>query len=158
LTESGGGGGDAAAAKTAVRRVCAAKSAERRRTDPDRVVLPQLPELRLRLHVHGHTFLLSTRHHPPGQVQVDDHEVCLLRGPHVVSVIKRSRVRPSVRPSARPFARLSAPSINSSSSGERRVCCWVGRVQQMSIDDCCCRATCGPRKFWSDCKEVRHTC
>ena len=34
----------------------------------------------------------------------------------------------------------------------------VGRGQQISIDGCCCRATCGPRKFWSDCKEVQHNC
>ena len=26
-----------------------------------------------------------------------------------------------------------------------------------SIDSCCCRATCGPRKFRSDCEEVQHT-
>ena len=30
--------------------------------------------------------------------------------------------------------------------------------QQISLDSCCCRATCGSRKFWSDCKEVLHTC
>jgi len=30
--------------------------------------------------------------------------------------------------------------------------------QQISIDSCCCGATRRPRKFWSDCKEVHHTC
>jgi len=30
--------------------------------------------------------------------------------------------------------------------------------QQISVDSWCCRTTCGPRIFWSDCKEVRHTC
>ena len=34
----------------------------------------------------------------------------------------------------------------------------VGRGQQLSINSCCCHATCGPRKFWSDCKEMQHTC
>ena len=33
----------------------------------------------------------------------------------------------------------------------------VGRGQQISTNSCC-RATRGPRKFWSDCKEVQHTC
>ena len=31
-------------------------------------------------------------------------------------------------------------------------------LQQISIDSCCCRASCGPRKFWPDCKDVQHTC
>ena len=30
--------------------------------------------------------------------------------------------------------------------------------QQISTDSCCRRAACGPRKFWSDCKEVEHSC
>jgi len=33
----------------------------------------------------------------------------------------------------------------------------VGRGQQISIDSCCCRATPGPRKFWSNCNKIRHT-
>jgi len=39
----------------------------------------------------------------------------------------------------------------------RRFAAEVGRGQQISID-VCCRATCGPRKFWSDFKEAQHTC
>ena len=43
-----------------------------------------------------------------------------------------------------------------------RVCCrgLVRRGQQISIDkpSFCCRATCGLRKFWPDCREVLHTC
>jgi len=34
----------------------------------------------------------------------------------------------------------------------------VVRGQHISIDSCCYRATCGPRKFWPDCEEVQHTC
>jgi len=67
-----------------------------------------------------------------------------------VSVINRSSVRPSVR--------LSVPSIDCSSGGRRVCCCGQGRGQQKSIDSCCCRATRGPRKFRSDCKEVQHIC
>ena len=31
-------------------------------------------------------------------------------------------------------------------------------LSEPSVDSCCCRATCGPRKFWSDCEEVQHIC
>ena len=32
--------------------------------------------------------------------------------------------------------------------------------QEILMDSCCCccRATCGPRKCWSDCEEVHHAC
>ena len=59
-------------------------------------------------------------------------------------------------PSVRPSVRLSVPSINSSSVGGGFAAEVWRTPQQISIHSCCCRATCGPRKFWSDCKEVRH--
>ena len=59
----------------------------------------------------------------------------------MVSVIKRSSVRPSV------------PLINSS-SGDRRVCCWVGRGQQMSIT---MQRADRVYYFVSDCQEVQPT-
>ena len=62
------------------------------------------------------------------------------------SVKKWSRVRRSVR--------LSVPSVDSSSGGRRRFAAELGRGQQ--IDSCCCGGTCGPRKCWSDGKEVGH--
>jgi len=63
-------------------------------------------------------------------------------------VIKRWSVRLSVRP--------SVPSIDSSSSsGGDEFAAEVGRGQQISTDSSCCRATCGPHKFWSDYKEVQ---
>ena len=77
------------------------------------------------------------------------------------SVLKRSSVSPSVCLSVC----LSVPSINSSSDVRRAA--EFGRrlrisrtgyqatsvaVQPLS----CCYATCGPRKFWSDCKEIQH--
>ena len=34
----------------------------------------------------------------------------------------------------------------------------VWHKQQTSIDSCCFCVTCGPRKFWYDCKEVQHIC
>ena len=34
----------------------------------------------------------------------------------------------------------------------------IWRRQQISINNCCCCAICGPRKSWSDCKEVQHSC
>ena len=87
----------------------------------------------------------AREHWPPNLNPADVPE-------YAESVIKRSSVRPSVR--------ISVMSIDDSTGG-RRVCCW-GRARaalQILIDSCCRRATCGPRKFRSDCcKEVRHTC
>jgi len=58
-----------------------------------------------------------------------------------------------------PSVRLSVSSIVSSSNGLDGFAAEVGhRGQQISIDSCCCRATCGPRKVWSDCEEVQRTC
>jgi len=54
-----------------------------------------------------------------------------------------------------PSVRPSVPSIDSSSSGGGEFAAEVGRGQQISTDSSCCRATCGPRKFWSDYKEVQ---
>jgi len=73
-----------------------------------------------------------------------------VRGQHSMrhSVIKRSSVRPSVCLSSQSTAVAAA-------GGFAAV---VGRLQRISVDSCCYRATCGPRKFWSDCKEVQHTC
>jgi len=34
----------------------------------------------------------------------------------------------------------------------------LGRGQHVLIYSCCRRVTCGPRKFWSECMEVRHSC
>ena len=70
----------------------------------------------------------------------------------VSNIIKQSSVHQTVC--------LSVPSISSSS---RR---WpVGLLlrsgmglQQISINSCCYCATCRPRKFWSDCEKVQHTC
>ena len=62
------------------------------------------------------------------------------------NVKKWSRVRRSVR--------LSVPLVDSSSGGRRRFPAELGRGQQ--IDSCCCGGTCGPRKCWSDGKEVGH--
>jgi len=45
----------------------------------------------------------------------------------------------------------SVPSIDSSSRSRSGFVVDVGCEQQISIDS-------GPRKFWSDCKEVQHTC
>ena len=63
---------------------------------------------------------------------------------YAVSVKKRSS------------ARLSVPSIDNSGGG-RKVCCW-GPAQHISINSCCCRAICRPRRWSSDCKEVQHAC
>jgi len=77
-----------------------------------------------------------------------------LRGPHSMryavdlSVIKRSSVCLSVCLSCRSTA--AAPTGGFAAE--------VGRWQQISIDSCCCCATCGQRKFSSNCKEVLHTC
>ena len=61
---------------------------------------------------------------------------------------KRSSVRPPVFPSV-------CPSFDSSTGGwAGGFAAEVGRPQQISIDSSCSRATCGPCKFWSDCKEV----
>ena len=67
----------------------------------------------------------------------------------------RSRVYVTVRcPSVRPSLCLSRRSTAAAAAGG--FAAEVGRRgQQISIDSCCCRATCGPRKFWSDCKEVQ---
>jgi len=56
---------------------------------------------------------------------------------------------------------VECPSVRPSvcvSPVDRQQLRWVGRgrEQQISIDSSCCCATCGPRKFWSDCKEVQH--
>jgi len=60
-------------------------------------------------------------------------------------------------PSVRRF--FSIPLTDSSIGGRRGFAAEVGRgPQQISIDSYCCRATLGSRNFWSDCKEVRHTC
>ena len=64
------------------------------------------------------------------------------------NVIKRSSVRPSVC--------LSRRSTAAATSGG--FAAEVGRGQQISIDSYCCRATCGPRQFGSDCEGVQHTC
>ena len=58
----------------------------------------------------------------------------------------------SVRPSVRLSRRLAAAAAAGGFAAE------VGRGQQISIDSCCCRATCGPRKMWFDCKEVQRAC
>jgi len=65
---------------------------------------------------------------------------------YAVSVIKRSSVCQSICLSRR----LTVAAATGGFAAD------VGRRQQISIDSCCCRATCGPRKFWSDCKEVQH--
>jgi len=62
--------------------------------------------------------------------------------------IKRSSVRPSVCLSRRSTA--AAPAGGFAAEVERR--------QQISIDSCCCRAKCGPRKFRSVNKEVHYIC
>jgi len=59
------------------------------------------------------------------------------------SVTKRSSVRTSVCLSRRSTAAVG------------RFAAELGREQQMLIDSCCCRATCGPLKFWSDGEEVQ---
>ena len=57
-------------------------------------------------------------------------------------------VRPSVCPVDRQQQRRPAGLLLRSGAGP----------QQISVDSPCCRATCGPRKFWSDYNEVQHTC
>ena len=64
---------------------------------------------------------------------------------YALSVIKRSRLRPSVCLSRR----STAAAVAGGFVAER------GRLQQIPIDSCC-RTTCGLCKFWSDCKEVQH--
>ena len=63
---------------------------------------------------------------------------------NAVSVTKRSSVRL--------FRRSTAAASAGGFAAE------VGRGQQISIRSCCWRATRGPRKFWSDFKEVQHIC
>jgi len=66
--------------------------------------------------------------------------------PDAASIIKQPSVLPSVC-----LSRQSA-----AAAGE--FAAEVGRGQHISIDSCCCRATCDPRKLCFDCKEVQHTC
>ena len=70
---------------------------------------------------------------------------------YAVRIVCRKRHKkvkcPSVRPSVRLSGRLqSRRSTAAAAAG--------GRGQQISIDTCCCRAMCGPRKFSSDCNVV----
>ena len=76
--------------------------------------------------------------------------------PFCVTVLFRSRhgMRSALQ-NGRLSVRPSVPSIDSSSDGGG-FAAEVGRGQQISIDSCCCLATCGQPKFWSDCKEVQH--
>ena len=75
---------------------------------------------------------------------------------YAVRVIKRSSVPPSACSSVRPSVcaidrqqqRRPAGLLLRSGAGP----------QQISVDSCCCGATCGPRKFRSECKEIQHTC
>jgi len=67
---------------------------------------------------------------------------------YAVSIIKQSSVRPSVCLSRR----VTAVAVVGGFAAE------VGKGQQISTNSCCCRTTCGPRTFWSDCQEVQHTC
>jgi len=55
-----------------------------------------------------------------------------------VRLVRSKRLKTVVCPSVR----MSVPSIDSS-SGARGFAAEVGRVQQKSIDSCCCRTTCG---------------
>jgi len=53
---------------------------------------------------------------------------------------------------------IQRSSVRQSTAATGGFAAELGRGQHVLLYSCCRRVTCGPRKFWSECMEVRHSC